>query len=440
MSDAPPLRRYRGFMADSDRWRRFAFREGDVVITTPSKCGTTWMQSIVGMLVLGRPDLRRADQRLSPWLDMLVDTDEEVFGRLEATDATGGSSRPIRRWTASPASFGDLPLRDPSSARRGALRSRSRRQHARRTMRSICGWRRPAHQTPTSSCRKKGPRRPGDYLRWFIDNDNEPTGSGPYGLADYCQQILTYWDARERRTSTCSTTPTCGRSRCRDGPRRPRVGHPDRRGVLARVRRGGDDRFDARRAPRSRRRTADDRGCGGPPRGSSRWAATRGWASHLAPADLDHFHDGCRALAGDAAEVGPARSGRADVAQRSATRLRSVPMPSAASSTSAPGHRRRDGSASSSTGGNGPSANASPRSSTACSRRDAISSNSEAAAPLRLPFSTSLVVDLDLHEHRLRIDLVGGDDARPDRDGHARRPWRPARRRRTRARQSFTSV
>jgi hypothetical protein len=43
MPDAPPLRRYRGFMADSDRWRRFAFRDGDIVITTPSKCGTTWM-------------------------------------------------------------------------------------------------------------------------------------------------------------------------------------------------------------------------------------------------------------------------------------------------------------------------------------------------------------------------------------------------------------
>ena len=24
-----------------------------------------------------------------------------------------------------------------------------------------------------------------------------PTGSGPYGLADYCEQTRTYWDARE---------------------------------------------------------------------------------------------------------------------------------------------------------------------------------------------------------------------------------------------------
>ncbi len=58
---------------------------------------------------------------------------------------------------------------------------------------------------------KPPPEDIGDYLRWFIDNDRQPTGSGPYGLADYCNQILTYWTRRgTRRTSTCSTTPTCG--------------------------------------------------------------------------------------------------------------------------------------------------------------------------------------------------------------------------------------
>ena len=35
-----------------------------------------------------------------------------------------------------------------------------------------------------------------DYLRWFIDNDVPPTGSGPNGLADFCQQATTYWEAR----------------------------------------------------------------------------------------------------------------------------------------------------------------------------------------------------------------------------------------------------
>ena len=41
------------------------------------------------------------------------------------------------------------------------------------------------------------PEEPDAYLRWFIDNSLEPMGSGPYGLADYCNQIRTYWDARK---------------------------------------------------------------------------------------------------------------------------------------------------------------------------------------------------------------------------------------------------
>jgi Sulfotransferase domain len=78
-----PVRRYRGVMVDSARWERFTFRRGDVVISTPSKCGTTWMQTIVGMLLLDRVDLGAPISTLSPWLDMLIRTDDEVFGLLE---------------------------------------------------------------------------------------------------------------------------------------------------------------------------------------------------------------------------------------------------------------------------------------------------------------------------------------------------------------------
>ena len=79
----PPVRRYRGVMSDSARWERFTFRPGDVVISTPSKCGTTWMQTIVGMLLLDRVDLGAPISTLSPWLDMLIRTDDEVFGLLD---------------------------------------------------------------------------------------------------------------------------------------------------------------------------------------------------------------------------------------------------------------------------------------------------------------------------------------------------------------------
>ena len=68
---------------DSKRWQRFAFRSDDVVISTPSSSGTTWMQKIVGMLILGRTDLGAPISTISPWLDMLTYTDEEMFRLLE---------------------------------------------------------------------------------------------------------------------------------------------------------------------------------------------------------------------------------------------------------------------------------------------------------------------------------------------------------------------
>jgi len=71
MSLSPSFAGIGGFMADSARWERFRFRPDDVVISTPSKCGTTWMQKIVGMLVLDRVDLGAPLSTVSPWLDML---------------------------------------------------------------------------------------------------------------------------------------------------------------------------------------------------------------------------------------------------------------------------------------------------------------------------------------------------------------------------------
>jgi hypothetical protein len=43
-------------MHDSARWEDFRFRPGgDLVITTPAKCGTTWMQTICGLLIFQDP-------------------------------------------------------------------------------------------------------------------------------------------------------------------------------------------------------------------------------------------------------------------------------------------------------------------------------------------------------------------------------------------------
>ena len=76
--------RYTSGDEDSARWQGFAFRPGDIVISTRSKHGTTWMQMICALLIFGTPDLPEPLARLSPWLDWLTAPREEVFARLDA--------------------------------------------------------------------------------------------------------------------------------------------------------------------------------------------------------------------------------------------------------------------------------------------------------------------------------------------------------------------
>jgi hypothetical protein len=76
--------RYVSVDEDSARWIGFAFRQGDIVISTRSKSGTTWMQMICALLIFQVPDPPAPLATLSPWLDSLIIPKDEAYARLAA--------------------------------------------------------------------------------------------------------------------------------------------------------------------------------------------------------------------------------------------------------------------------------------------------------------------------------------------------------------------
>jgi aryl sulfotransferase len=66
---APAVRSYQGGIIRPERWATWVPRAGDILVCTPPKCGTTWTQTILAMLVHGGPDLPAKLPVLSPWVD-----------------------------------------------------------------------------------------------------------------------------------------------------------------------------------------------------------------------------------------------------------------------------------------------------------------------------------------------------------------------------------
>lgn len=80
------MRTYRSDDEDSTRWIGFPFRAGDIIVSTRSKSGTTWMQMICALLVHRTASLPAPLAELSPWLDWLVRPRNEVVAALEAQE------------------------------------------------------------------------------------------------------------------------------------------------------------------------------------------------------------------------------------------------------------------------------------------------------------------------------------------------------------------
>src|SRR5215469_15667879 len=66
-----PTRKYRTMIMNSARWDGFRPRTGDVIVATYPKCGTTWTQRIVSLLMNQSPAPRDIMGE-APWLDATI--------------------------------------------------------------------------------------------------------------------------------------------------------------------------------------------------------------------------------------------------------------------------------------------------------------------------------------------------------------------------------
>jgi aryl sulfotransferase len=100
----PARREYRTWIIDSRRWQHVRPRPTDIVIATHPKCGTTWMQRIVDLLVFQSLQPRPI-MEISPWIDRrFPEPLETVLARIEAQDH--------RRFLKSHLPFDGLPIYD----------------------------------------------------------------------------------------------------------------------------------------------------------------------------------------------------------------------------------------------------------------------------------------------------------------------------------------
>jgi aryl sulfotransferase len=97
-------REYRTWIVDSRRWQGYRPRAGDIIIATYPKCGTTWTQRIVSLLVFQTTEPRPV-MEISAWVDRRIgEPIETMFAAIEA--------QPHRRFLKSHLPLDGLPLHD----------------------------------------------------------------------------------------------------------------------------------------------------------------------------------------------------------------------------------------------------------------------------------------------------------------------------------------
>ena len=202
----PPKRVVRTPVADSRRWNRFEPRDDDIVIATFAKCGTTWTQRIVDLLVFQSPDVRPFGD-ISPWLDStLFNPVEEDLATLKA--------QTHRRYIKSHLPFDALPVWDKvkyihvgRDGRDARLSWQNHEKGFRPEFRAHVGAQAMALAAEQGAAPSGPPPRPPEdpreYLtHWFDELEAQLAAPGTPGSSRFGFQFFdfeaTYWQERNR--------------------------------------------------------------------------------------------------------------------------------------------------------------------------------------------------------------------------------------------------
>jgi aryl sulfotransferase len=188
-----PTRVVRSSIKDSARWDGFPARPDDIVIATYPKCGTTWTQRIVDMLVFQSPEPRQF-LGASPWLDCVFQAPQEV--NLAVLGA-----QTHRRFIKSHLPFDALPVFEGVKyihvARDGRDACLSMHNHVlgltEETRRRGIAIARDAGMEPSRS-RFDPPHDPREYFLLWMDEAEGGLGDG--GDPPFCEFEQTYWRHR----------------------------------------------------------------------------------------------------------------------------------------------------------------------------------------------------------------------------------------------------
>ncbi|MBT0956680.1 sulfotransferase domain-containing protein [Alphaproteobacteria bacterium KMM 3653] len=98
----PQRKLYLGPLTDNRRWDHLTLRPDDIIVVTPPKSGTTWMQTIIALLLSGDPEVETELMVKMPWVDIRLRDMAPIADHLEAM--------PHRRSMKSHTPLDGLPL------------------------------------------------------------------------------------------------------------------------------------------------------------------------------------------------------------------------------------------------------------------------------------------------------------------------------------------